>query len=378
MKKTIIATAVFAGFLASCTAADKSVNTVKDHFKDDFLIGAAIPVRHVNGNDPKADSIVSLHFNSIVAENCMKSEEIHPEEGRFHWEDADKFVKYGEDRNMAIIGHALIWHSQLAKWIPVDADGNQASPEVLKQRMRDHIYAVVGRYKGKIKGWDVVNEAIEDNGSYRKSPFYNILGEEYIPLAFQYAHEADPDAELYINDYSMFLPGKREAYVKIVNDLKKRGLRIDGIGMQSHIGLDYPKLDEYEKSIEAFASTGCNVMITELDMSALPTVQMGADVGSIFRMKPEDRREAMKKFNVYPDGLPEEVSKEWNDRFAEIWALYKKHADKISRITWWGTHDGMSWKNGFPIPGRTDYPLLFDRNYEMKPFMKEIICPPAP
>ena len=371
MKKNIILSSLIIAMTAS--AADRDVKTVKDHFKNDFLIGAAIPVRHVNGEDPRADSIVSLHFNSIVAENCMKNGEIQPKEGEFFWDDADKFVKYGEDRNMAIIGHALVWHSQLAPWFTKDKDGNDVSPEVLKQRMKDHIYAVVGRYKGKIKGWDVVNEAIEDDGSYRQSPFYRILGEEFIPLAFQYAHEADPDVELYINDFSMFKPGKREAYVKIVNDLKKRGLRIDGIGMQSHIGMDYPEMDEYEKSIVDFASTGCNVMITELDMSALPTVQMSADVGSIFRMSPEERKEAMKKFNVYPDGLPEEVSKEWNDRMAAVVALYKKHADKISRVTWWGTTDGMSWKNGFPIPGRTDYPLLFDRNYNMKPFMQSII-----
>ncbi len=373
--KKILYSLSFAILAVSCSSskAEPTPPTVKDHFKDDFLIGAAIPVRHVNGEDPKADSIVTLHFNSIVAENCMKNGEIQPKEGEFFWDDADKFVKYGEDRNMAIIGHALVWHSQLARWFAKDKDGNDVSPEVLKQRMKDHIYAVVGRYKGRIKGWDVVNEAIEDDGSYRKSPFYRILGEEYIPLAFQYAHEADPEAELYINDFSMFLPGKREAYVKIVNDLKKRGLRIDGIGMQSHIGMDYPEFDEYEKSIVAFGNTGCDVMVTELDMSALPTVEMGADIGAIFRMTPEERREAMKKFNIYPDGLPKEVSKEWNDRMAQVMALYKKHSDKISRVTWWGTTDGMSWKNGFPIPGRTDYPLLFDRDYNMKPFMKEII-----
>ncbi len=376
MKKPfILSSLTLSVILSACTSskAEQSPATVKDHFKDDFLIGAAIPVPHVDGKDPKADSIVTLHFNSIVAENCMKNEKIQPREGEFYWDDADKFVKYGEDRNMAIIGHALVWHSQLAPWFPVDENGNDVSPEVLKQRMKDHISTVVGRYKGKIKGWDVVNEAIEDDGSYRKSPFYRILGEEYIPLAFQYAHEADPDAELYINDYSMFLPGKREAYVKIVKDLKDRGLRIDGIGMQSHIGMDYPDLDEYEKSIVAFGNTGCDVMITELDMSALPTVEKGADIGAIFRMSPEERSEALKKFNVYPDGLPDEVSKEWNDRFAQIFALYKKHADKISRVTWWGTYDGMSWKNGFPIPGRTDYPLLFDRDYNMKPFMQTII-----
>lgn len=344
-----------------CSADNSREVTMKEHFKDMFLIGAAIPVRHVNGHDHKADSIVSLHFNSIVAENCMKNALIQPIEGKFYWNDADKFVKYGEDRGMAIIGHALVWHSQLARWFAYDEDGNYVSADKLRERLRNHIYAVVGRYKGKVKGWDVVNEAINDNGTYRKSPFYEILGEEFIPLAFQYAHEADPDAELYINDYSMFLPEKRNAYVKLVNDLKKRGLRIDGIGMQSHIGMDYPNLDEYEKSIVAFASTGCNVMITELDMSALPTVQWGANVS--------DNMELKEKYNPYVDGLPEDEAKKWNDRMEKVFALYKKHSDVISRITWWGVDDGMSWKNNFPMHGRTDYPLLFDRSYKMKPFM---------
>ncbi len=370
MTKKMITAALFLVCLhISCTSTPEQPVTVKDHFKDDFLIGAAIPVRHVNGLDPKADSIVSLHFNSIVAENCMKHEEIQPEEGKFLWEDADKFVKYGEDRNMAIIGHALVWHSQLAPWFAIDEEGNLVSPDVLKERMKTHIFSVVGRYKGRIKGWDVVNEAIEDDGSYRKSPFYQILGEEYIPIAFEYAHEADPDAELYINDFSMFLPAKREAYVKIVEDLKKRNLRIDGIGMQSHIGMDYPVLDEYEKSIVDFGKTGCHVMITELDMSALPTLHRSANISERRMPTREEMEKMMEKYNPYTSGLPTEVSESWNNRMDSVLNLYKKHSDVISRVTWWGTQDGMSWKNNFPIPGRTDYPLLFDREYNMKPFM---------
>ena len=192
--------------LAIVTAAchsEQPVATMKDHFKNDFLIGAAVPVDHVNGLDPKADSIVTLHFNAIVAENCMKSEKINPAEGVYFWDDADAFVDYGERNGMAIIGHALIWHSQLAPWFPLDSTGNYVSAEVLKERMRKHITTLVSRYKGRIKGWDVVNEAILDDGSYRPSPFYDILGEEFIPLAFRYAHAADPDAELYLNDFSM-------------------------------------------------------------------------------------------------------------------------------------------------------------------------------
>ena len=336
--------------------------TLKDHFKDDFLIGAAINVDHVNGKDAKADSIVTRHFNSIVAENCMKSEEIHPAEDVYNWEDADAFVKYGEERNMAIIGHTLIWHSQLAPWFPLDSAGNYVTPEVLKERMRDHITTIMTRYKGRIKGWDVVNEAIEGDGSYRKSPFYEILGEEYIPLAFRYTHEADPDAELYINDYGMNMPAKRDAYVKLVNDMKAKGLRVDAIGMQSHMGMDYPDFKEFEESIEAFASTGAKVMITEWDMSALPTISQSANVS--------DSVVYNTQFNPYPDGLPEELSAEWNKRMATALDIFKRHSDVITRVTAWGTHDSMSWKNDFPMKGRVEYPLLFDRNYEMKPFLK--------
>ena len=357
------------GFLGSCSqkanAEPEPEATVKSVFGDKFLIGAAVNVDQMNGNDSLAAEIVKRHFNSVVAENCMKSEEIHPEQNRYNWDDADRLVKFGEDNDMAVIGHNLIWHSQLAPWFPIDENGDPVSPDTLKARMKDHIYAVVGRYKGKIKGWDVVNEAIQDDGSYRKSPFYEILGEEYIPLAFQYAHEADPDAELYINDYGMNRPEKRERYVSLVNDLKNRGLRIDGIGMQGHMGMDYPDITEFEKSIEAFANTGCNVMITEWDMSALPTINRGANIS--------DNVEYEKKLNPYPDGLPEDVSNVWNQRMEDFFELFLKHSDKITRVTLWGVSDGDSWKNDWPMKGRKEYPLMFDRNYELKPFMTNLI-----
>lgn len=364
MKKIIYAAVGASLLLTACNSSQSTETpTLKEHFKNDFLVGAAVPVRHVNGLDPKADSIVTLHYNSIVAENCMKSESIHPQEGKYEWDDADTFVKYGEDRGMAIIGHCLVWHSQLSPWFPYDSEGKQVSAEVMKERLRDHIHTIVGRYKGRIHGWDVVNEAIEDDGSYRKTPFYEILGEEYIPLAFQYAHEADPDTELYLNDYSMLKPAKRETYKKIVTDLKNRGLRIDGIGMQSHSGMTHPDFAEYEKSIEEFGKLGVNVMITELDMSALPNVASGAGV--------EQNVDYEKTLNPYADGLPEEVAEEWNSRMTTLMELYKKHKDVISRVTWWGTYDGMSWLNDWPVKGRTDYALPFDRDYNMKPFLQK-------
>lgn len=357
----LVAAAVVVFMHPGCSPAGEETVTLKDHFKDRFLVGCAIPTGQLNGHDPKADSLVSLHFNSIVAENCMKSEKLVPRQGEYFWDDADRFVKFGEERGMDIVGHTLIWHSQLAPWFPYDSEGKYVTAEEMKERMRDYIYTVVGRYKGKVKTWEVVNEAIEDDGSYRKTPFYEILGEEFIPLAFQYAHEADPDAQLYINDFSMFIPAKRDAYVRIVNELKGKGLRIDAVGMQSHIGMDYPDFTEYEKSIEAFGAAGCKVMITELEMSALPTVHWGANIS--------DDVELQEKYNPYADGLPEEVSEEWNDRMATVLDICKRHSDIVSRVTWWGVQDGESWKNDFPMHGRTDYPLLFDRNYNLKPFM---------
>lgn len=359
MKKTAFIIAAF--ILSACGTPQEK--TLKEAFADDFHIGVALNEAQITGTDVKGVETVKKHFNSIVAENCMKSEVIHPEEGVYDFTLADKFVEFGEANGMQIIGHCLIWHSQLAKWFPYDENGEYVTPEVLKERMKEHITTIVTRYKGRIHGWDVVNETIVEDGSYRKSPFYEILGEEFIPLAFQYAHEADPDAELYLNDYGMNVPGRRDTYVRIIRDLQARGLRIDAIGMQGHMGMDYPDFTEFETSLTAYAGTGINVMITEWDMSALPTVNMGANVA--------DTEEYQAQLNPYPDGIPEEVYAEWNSRMKSFMDLFRKHKDVVTRVTAWGVADGDSWKNDWPMKGRTEYPLLFDRNYEMKPFLNE-------
>lgn len=343
----------------------KDILTLKDRFDHKFFIGTALNVRQIAGKDTCAERIVKQHFNSVVAENCMKSEELQPFEGTFTFRKADQFVRWGEVNNMQIIGHCLIWHSQLPQWFCKDGQGKLVSPEVLKNRIRDHIYTVVGRYKGRVHGWDVVNEAIEDDGSWRRSPFYEILGEEFIVWAFQCAHEADPDAELYYNDYNMYGCKKRAKVVELVQMLKARGLRIDAIGMQGHIGIDYPSIDQFEQSILAFSDTGVKVMITELDMSALPTVSVSANVSE--HVAYDDRN------NPYPDGLPFAVTEKWNRRMADFFHLFLKYADVITRVTVWGVNDNDSWKNNFPVKGRTDYPLLFDRHYEMKPFVKQLL-----
>lgn len=366
MKNVKLLLAGMAITMAACSPQKQAEEpTLKDVFKDKFLIGTAMNTWQVAGLDTAAQNVVKKHFNSIVAENCMKCEVIHPEENRYDFTSADSLVAFGEANDMTIIGHCLIWHSQCAPWFWVDDKGKFVTPEVLKQRMKDHIHTVVGRYKGRIHGWDVVNEAIVEDGSYRNSPFYQILGEEFIPLAFQYAHEADPDAELYLNDYGMNVPGRRDTYVKIIKDLQARGLRIDAIGMQGHMGMDYPSFDEFEESLLAYAGTGIKVMITELDMSALPSVNFSANITDTVAFR--------KSLNPYTEELPDSASQVWNNRMKDVFNLFLKHADKITRVTAWGVTDKDSWKNDFPVKGRTDYPLLFDRNYEPKPFIKEMI-----
>ena len=211
----------------------------------------------------------------------------------------------------------------------------------------------------------MLDEAIESDGSWRKSPFYEILGEEYIPLIFQYAHEADPEAELYYNDYGMDGKAKRDKVVELVKMLKDRGLRIDAVGMQGHMGMDYPSVSEFEASILAFAAAGVKVMVTEWDMSALPTARMGANISDTVSYK--------QSLNPYPDGLPDSVSVAWNNRMKEFFGLFLKHSNIITRVTAWGVTDGDSWKHNFPVPGRVDYPLLFDRDCRPKPFVEELI-----
>lgn len=339
--------------------------SLKETFGDKFLIGAAINTWQAAEKDSNAVKILRTHFNSVVSENDMKMESVHPEEGRFDFEKADALIRFGEKYNMSIIGHCLIWHSQCPEWFCVDKNGKNVSADILKQRMKEHITTVVSRYKGKIKGWDVVNEAILEDGSYRKSRFYQILGEEFIPLAFQYAHEADPNVELYLNDYNMHEAGKRETYVKIIHELKNRGLRIDAIGMQGHVGMDYPDIEEFEKSMTAYAGTGIKVMITEWDMSALPTARRSSNITDTAAYK--------KALNPYTESLPDSVSERWNARMKQFFNLFLKHADQVDRVTAWGVTDRESWKNDFPVRGRHDYPLLFDRDYQMKPFLKELL-----
>lgn len=353
--------------LTSCNSTvTEQTPTLKDAYQGMFVIGTALNKGHNYGSDTLGINLIKQHFNSIVAENCMKSMHIQPTEGVFFFDEADKFVEFGEANNMNIIGHTLIWHSQAPDWFFVDEDGADVTREVMIERMRNHIHTVVGRYKGRVDGWDVVNEAFMDDGSWRNTKFYEIIGEEYIKLAFQFANEADPDAELYYNDYAMSAEGKRNGVVELVKQLQAAGVRVDGIGMQGHMGMDYPDISEFEKSIKAFAALDVNVMITEMDITLLPFP--GDETAEVSLSA-----EYQEKMNPYAAGLPDNINAAWEQRYIDYFQLFLNYSDNISRVTLWGLTDADTWRNNWPIEGRTDYPLLFGRDYQAKPVVEKLI-----
>src|SRR5664279_228753 len=340
-------------------------NTLAEATKGKFLFGVAVNMQQVNGVNPKESELIAKEFNTIVAENCMKPQPIHPEENRYEWANADKVVAFGEKNKQVITGHCLIWHSQIGIWFFVDDSGKDVTAEVLKERMRQHIYTIMGRYKGRVKGWDVVNEAFEDNGTYRNSKFYHILGKDFIKYAFQFAHEADPNAELYYNDYNVETPAKCQAIVDLVKELKAAGCRIDAVGSQAHMHMDSPALDATENCFKELKAAGVKILITEWDISILPSPYSGANISTNFTYSRE--------MDPYREAVPDSTQQKWNKRVLDMFGLFLKYNDVVDRVTVWGLNDASSWLNNFPIRGRKDYPVLFDRNNQPKSVVDEMI-----
>jgi len=339
--------------------------TLKDAYKAYFRIGAALNPGHYNETDAIGSMLVKQHFNTVTPENDMKWERIHPRPDAgpagYSFEAADKYVEFGEKNKMFIIGHCLVWHSQVPRWVFQDAEGKPLERDALLQRMREHILTVVGRYKGRVHGWDVVNEALNEDGTLRKSQWLNIIGEDYIAKAFEYAHEADSNAELYYNDYNLDYEAKCKGAVELVRKLKQQGLRVTAVGTQSHHKIDRPSLQQIDDSLKAFKELGVKVAVTELDVDLLPAVtrQPTADVSI--------RAQATAESNPYVSGLPEEMQTALAKRYAEIFGVFLKYRDVLTRVTFWGVTDRFSWLNNFPAQGRTNYPLLFDREGKPKP-----------
>ncbi|HUH19458.1 endo-1,4-beta-xylanase [Albibacterium sp.] len=341
---------------------ENNPKTLKEVFKGDFVIGTALNNWQINKTDKVMDSLITNQFNAITAENVMKSEEVHPKWGEFHFEDADKFVEYGKQNNMYIVGHTMVWHSQLPDFVHAITD-----PDSLRQFMDMHIKAVGERYASSIDSWDVVNEALNEDGTLRESIFYKLLGEDYIVEAFKKAAVAAPKAALYYNDYNIEQPKKRAGVIRLIKKLQESGVRIDGIGIQGHWNINDLDLKVIEESIQEYAKLGMKVAFTELDLSVLPNPwdMQGADVNQNF--------EEGKDMNPYPDQLPDSVGAVLADKYEQLFNLFLKYRDDVSRVTLWGVSDRMTWLNNFPIRGRTNYPLLFDRNNQPKEAFNRLI-----
>lgn len=344
--------------ISSCNSIPKNPEatvSLKNAYKKEFLIGAALDTNQIKETNSMVSNLITKEFNSITAENCMKSMFIHPEKDKFDFKMSDKYAAFGEKHKMFIHGHTLIWHSQLAPWFTQIEDSTSMS-----NAMANHISTIVGKYKGKIHSWDVVNEALNEDGSLRKTVFLDTYGKDYLTLAFKLAAKADPKTDLYYNDYSLCNAKKRKGAVDLVKNLQKNGAKIDGVGEQGHWNLTSPTLEEIEQTILDFSALGVKVAITELDISVLPNPWdvVGADVNQT--------AEASEKMNPYPKVLPDSIQTQLAARYEAIFKLFLKHQDKISRVTFWGVNDGQSWLNGWPIKGRTNYPLLFDKEFKPK------------
>lgn len=346
--------------VCSATAAH-APTSLKEAFKGDFVVGAAMNEAEITGKDQLADTLIESQFNTISPENVLKWERIHPQPDKYDFDLADQYVAFGQKHHMFIVGHNLVWHSQVPAWVFHDDKGNLLTRDALLARLKEHIDTVVGHYKGKINSWDVVNEALNDDGTMRQSLWYKIIGPDFIEKAFQFAHQADPHAELVYNDYSLENEPKRGAAIALVKKLRSDGIYITGVGIQGHDHLDWPTAEQEDEAISAFEAAGITVSISEFDINVLPNAnrQHSADVNL--------RVQQDAALNPYVNGLPDSVQQQLAKRYAELFGVFVKHHNEVERVTFWGVTDGDSWLNGWPVPGRTNYPLLFDRSGQPKP-----------
>jgi endo-1,4-beta-xylanase len=381
MKKTLlylVGSLLFSNILTAQTAT-QNTKTLKDAYKGAFKIGCSVNDAIVRGSDSISRRLVLQQFNTITPENVLKAETVHPRPDVWNFGAADAFAKMGEDNHLFVVGHTLIWHNQTPDWFFKDEQGKPKSHDAMVEQMRSYIATVVGRYKNRINAWDVVNEQIDENGAYRSTSWVNAIGngDELMKLAFKFAHQYAPDAQLYYNDFNVWRPSKRDGIARMVRMLKKEGIRIDGIGIQGHWGLNFPKKEYIEAAIDTFATLGVKVMITELDVDVLPITKEGQLIGKIMS-DPQWQHEEFKTFlDPYRNGLPADMEKQLADRYAELFGIFYNKRDKIDRVTVWGLHDGMSWKNDYPVPGRINYPLLYRRDKTPKLALDAVLAVPA-
>ena len=344
-----------------CCFALTPVTTLKEAYKSNFAIGTAVPGADLSPGEQK---LLCENFSNITPENCFKPMALEATEGNLTFDRADSLVEFATVHGLKINGHTLVWGESAPSWFFLDGN-HPSSPETVRQRLGNYIHTVTTHFRGKVASWDVVNEAISDGPEFlKKTPWLDALGEDYIAEAFKAAHEGDPEAKLYYNDYGIESPGKREKTLRLIRGLKARGVRIDGVGIQGHWRLDHVPMREIEEAVTAFHAEGLDVMITELDLDVVPRNSTGADVTA---------REQRTR-DPYARGCPEEILRRQAGQYASLFTLFRRHAGKIIRVTFWGLHDGRSWLNYWPSK-RTNYPLLFDRNLQPKPALTSVIQP---
>jgi len=357
--------ALTVALMAGASAVAAAPPALKSLTPPGLRIGVALNQAQSDGRDAAALTLALHHFNSVSPENLLKWEAVHPEPDRYEFGPADRYVELGRRHGMFVVGHVLLWHQQTPAWVFAGEGGKKVDRDTLLARLRSHITAVVGRYRGRIGGWDVVNEALEEDGTLRHTPWLELIGEDYVAKAFGFAHDADPAAELYYNDYNLWKPAKRDAAVRLVQGLRARGLRLDGIGEQGHWGLDDPPLAAIDAALAAIRASGARPLVTELDVDVLPRDpdMWGADLAKKTRIRAAT--------NVYADGLPAAVQQQLARRYADVFGLFLKH--DVGRVTFWGVTDATSWLHDFPIPGRINYPLLWDRDGREKPAFEAVV-----
>jgi endo-1,4-beta-xylanase len=343
------------GKLNQSQISSNSKRGLKDYYKNFFPIGVAVNMGSLVGED---SALVVREFNSITPENDLKWEQIHPSENVYHWRRGDSIIAFAQRNKMRVRGHTLCWHNQVPAWVFID-DGKTVSKEVLLRRLRDHITKVVSRYKGSIYAWDVVNEAISDkrNEYLRPSKWLEICGEEYIAKAFQYAHEADPNAVLFYNDYNEISPVKREKIYKLLKSLKDVGVPIHGVGLQGHWAVNEPSRGQLDSTIARFADLGLKVQITELDVS-------------VYRKEHDARERKAEDANT---AFTPEREQQQLEVYKMAFELFRKYRKTISGVTFWNVSERYSWLDNFPVQNRKDYPLLFDQKLQRKKAYWEVV-----
>lgn len=319
---------------------------LKDYYRDYFPIGVAVSSRDLTGPDT---TLILREFNSLTPENAMKMGPIHPEEGRYNWKEADAIVNFAVGHGLRIRGHNLCWHEQTPRWLFTDQAGDTVSKAVLLHRLRDHITTVVNRYKGRVYAWDVVNEAVSDDNSddttkiLRHSAWSRICGYDFIVQAFKDAHAADPTAQLFYNDYNTERPQKRERVFRLLRKLVQAGVPITGVGIQGHWSVYEPSIADLKATIDLFSSIGLKVQITELDISIYPW---------------EKNRRARKPGE--PDAYTPELQDRQARRYKNLFSVFRQYRGLINGVTFWNISDKRTWLDQYPVPGRKNFPLLFD------------------